>query len=83
VDAADQGEDNHDSDDEVELRTAQLPSALSPVPVPALQPPDDDSDDEVELRIAQLPSALPPVPVAAVQPLLSTVAAMLPVKLSL
>jgi hypothetical protein len=82
VDAADQGEDNDDSDDEVDLRTAELPSALPPVPVAAVQPPDDDSDDEVDLRTAQLPSALPPVPVAAVQPLVSTAAALLPRELS-
>jgi hypothetical protein len=37
VDAADQGEDNHDSNDEVDLRTAELPSALPPVPVAAVQ----------------------------------------------
>jgi hypothetical protein len=38
VNAADQGEDIDDSDDEVDLRTAQLPSALPPVPVAAVQP---------------------------------------------
>jgi hypothetical protein len=82
VDAADQGEDNHDSDDEVDLRTAELPSALPPVPVATVQPPDDDSDVQVDLRTAQLHSALPPVPVAAVQPLMPTAAAMLPGELT-
>jgi hypothetical protein len=38
VDAPDQGEDNDDSNDEVGLRTAQLPSALPPVPEGAVQP---------------------------------------------
>jgi hypothetical protein len=83
MDAADQGEDNHNSDDEVDLQTAELPSALPRVPVAAVLPPDHDSDDEVDLRTAQLPSALPPVPVAAVQPLVPTAAAMLPGELTL
>jgi hypothetical protein len=49
-----------DSDDEVELRTAQLPSALPPVPVAAVQP-------LVPAATAMLPGELSSRPVA-VQP---------------
>jgi transposase InsO family protein len=52
VDAADQEEDNDDSDNEVDLRTAELPSAPPPVPVATVQPPDDESDNQVNLQTA-------------------------------
>jgi hypothetical protein len=60
VDAADQGEDNNDSNDEIDLRTAQLPSSLPPKPMAAAQP-------LVPSAAAMLPGELTSRPVA-IQP---------------